>query len=133
MKQKANRIVWLDRLQFPCAIGFVPNKEAWEAELQRTDRWEDYPLGEFVSGHVSWQENSKTGEQYIYIFLREVDDPFQLFLTIVHEAVHVWQFAVEAMGEREPGIEIEAYTIENFTRQLVDAYCLTTGKDKLWR
>jgi hypothetical protein len=41
---------------------------------------------------------------------------------LVHEAVHVWQFHCENIGEREPSIEFEAYSIQAVSQFLMEAY-----------
>lgn len=43
-------------------------------------------------------------------------------LTLVHEAVHVYQFIKERMGEASPGDEFEAYSIEQVVANLYAAY-----------
>lgn len=60
------------------------------------------------------------------------DDPMEIMMTLVHESVHVWQYIRQVIGEDEPGIEMEAYGIENIARGLVSAYTSTQGKDKEW-
>lgn len=49
-------------------------------------------------------------------------DEHNITMTLLHEAVHVWQTMVEDINEREPSREFEAYMIEHITRQLVEAY-----------
>jgi hypothetical protein len=56
----------------------------------------------------------------------------EVISTIVHEAVHVWQFICRVIGEDDPGIETEAYSIQHITEMLIDAYCKTQGKGKVW-
>lgn len=46
----------------------------------------------------------------------------EAFLTIVHEAVHVWRYQKEAIGESAPAVEEEAYAIESITRNLWSEY-----------
>ena len=58
--------------------------------------------------------------------------PLDAFLSLVHEAVHVWQFICQHIGEQKPGIEMEAYGIEGITRGLIEAYFATQGKGKDW-
>jgi hypothetical protein len=36
------------------------------------------------------------------------------------------------IGESSPGVETEAYAIENISRALVEAYTSTQGKGKKW-
>jgi hypothetical protein len=46
----------------------------------------------------------------------------EAILTITHEAVHIFQRVCEFLGEESPGREVEAYAIENITRNLIDAF-----------
>ncbi len=41
---------------------------------------------------------------------------------IVHEAVHIWQFVCKELGERNPGPEFEAYSIQAISQNLISAY-----------
>lgn len=50
--------------------------------------------------------------------LPEVD----VFGLLVHEAVHVWQFHCEYIGEDKPGNETEAYAIQKLAVELMRAY-----------
>lgn len=49
-------------------------------------------------------------------------EPIVVVGLLVHEAVHVWQAARDNMGEKNPGIEIEAYSIQWIAQQLMWAY-----------
>jgi hypothetical protein len=46
----------------------------------------------------------------------------QVASILVHEAVHVWQDFAEFIGERNPSIEFEAYSIQNISEQLMSSY-----------
>lgn len=41
---------------------------------------------------------------------------------LIHEAVHVWQEYADAIGEKHPGIEQEAYAIQSISQELLQAY-----------
>jgi hypothetical protein len=51
-----------------------------------------------------------------------------VLFTILHESVHVWQAIMQYMGEDNPGIETEAYTIEHIAKQLMLEYQRLTGE-----
>ena len=57
----------------------------------------------------------------------QINDKKDTLLTIVHEAVHVWQKMMEYMGEDTPGIETEAYTIERICKDFILQYQKLTG------
>lgn len=46
----------------------------------------------------------------------------QVHALLTHEAVHVWQFIREQMGESNPSSEFEAYAIQSITQNLLLAY-----------
>lgn len=46
----------------------------------------------------------------------------EVFGLLVHEAVHVWQFHCEWIGEEKPGNETEAYAIQKIATELIKAY-----------
>ena len=56
------------------------------------------------------------------VCLVETDDPVENAVSLVHEAVHIWQGLCEYIGEENPSKEFEAYTIQNITQRLFDAY-----------
>ena len=41
---------------------------------------------------------------------------------LLHEAVHVWQRIRQRMGEREPSIEFEAYSIQRIAQDLFSMF-----------
>jgi hypothetical protein len=70
------------------------------------------------------------GQRIAVICLDEkpmADSPIDVVAMLVHEAVHVWQRHCEFIGESKPGIEIEAYGIENIVRGLLVEYCRQRG------
>lgn len=51
------------------------------------------------------------------------EDPIVVAGLLVHEAVHVWQTAREALTPTSaPGIELEAYAIQNISQELMRAF-----------
>jgi hypothetical protein len=55
----------------------------------------------------------------------------QVLALLTHEAVHIWQFYCESIGERYPGKEQEAYAVQTISQNLWDAYTDMTGRKKL--
>lgn len=50
----------------------------------------------------------------ILVGLGEMDNEELANSVIIHESVHVWQFTKQAINEKHPGIETEAYSIQYF-------------------
>ena len=130
----ADRVIWVDRGWQPVAIGFCPSKTAWEREARRLNFVDSYPEAANRGGHTSRMVNDKTGEAVIIVavFAGAERDAHEVIMTIVHEAVHVWQFICQHIGEDSPGIEMEAYGIEQISRLLIEAWAKTRGKGLDW-
>lgn len=47
---------------------------------------------------------------------------------LTHEAVHIWQEIKLQLGEKEPSYEFEAYSIQNISQNLMEAYKRLEGK-----
>lgn len=52
----------------------------------------------------------------------------EVFGLLVHEAVHVWQLWRDVVGEKEPGSEHEAYSIQGIAQRLMCRYEEATRK-----
>ena len=51
----------------------------------------------------------------------------QIAALLVHEAVHVWQDARDYYNERFPSSELEAYSIQAISQELMQEYARQTG------
>lgn len=49
---------------------------------------------------------------------------------LVHEAVHIWQFIKENIGEKEPSSEFEAYSVQWVSQELMWAWNHWRGRRK---
>lgn len=49
-------------------------------------------------------------------------DPLEVVLTLVHEAVHVFQRLCDSIGEHAPSREFEAYSIERIAQALAEEF-----------
>lgn len=129
-----DRVVWIDQGWQPVAIGFCATKKAWDREIKRLNGDQPWPGAADRGGYTLLGTNDKTGCSTIIVCIGNgaERDAMEVIMTLLHEAVHVWQFVREVMGEKSPGIEMEAYGIEGITRGLIEAYCRTRGKDRIW-
>lgn len=131
-----DKVVWIDQGWQPTAIGFVPSKQAWRAEMRRQQRpSEPWPFAKKTSaGNCQWMVNDKTGALIILICVNETiigNDPVHLIASLVHEASHALDWIFEHTGQ-EPCTETRAYSIENIVRGLLHAYSDTLGRGKNW-
>lgn len=49
-------------------------------------------------------------------------DQIQVYGLLLHEAVHVWQIVKRRMGESEPSVEFEAYSIQAIAQDLFEMF-----------
>lgn len=127
-------VEWIDQGWQPVAIGFVPSETAWERAVKRYRIDAEYPSDPGRAGHTQWLKNDETGHAMVLVLVNAIAerDAAEVITTLVHEAVHVWQFICQHIGEKAPGIEMEAYAIEAITSGLFKAYTKTQGKGKDW-
>lgn len=130
----SDKVVWLKQSWQPVAVGFVPSEKAWHKEMWRMRCSEEWPEKPSAAGHTKWLENHTTGHAVILVTLHKSSerDAMEVISTIIHESVHVWQFICQMIGEKSPGIETEAYMIQNIAEQLIEAYTSTQGKGRDW-
>lgn len=134
MAKAHDNLVWINRGWQPVGIAFCPSEAAWLRAQKRYRIQEGYPSIAGKGGHTLLCENDETRESIIIVTVANGSerDAMEVIMTIVHEAVHVWQFIRRVIGEDVPGIEMEAYAIEEISRSLIEAYCETQGKGKVW-
>lgn len=72
---------------------------------------------------TSWTEHSDGAPIYI-VSLAVKPDIFgtQIAAMLVHEAVHVFQYHCEYLGETSPSKEFEAYSIQTISQALMQKY-----------
>lgn len=117
-----NKIIWIDRGWLPVFCGFCPSERAWTAEMKRLGCADlPYPT---TDGRISAIE--KDGANPIYLVTiserssQRSDE--QIIGLLAHEAMHVWRYLCEAIGEDHPSPEFEAYTVQHLVQSLVAAY-----------
>ena len=55
------------------------------------------------------------------------EPPIDVAAHLVHEAVHVWQYARACLGPGDLGREMEAYAVQNIAAELMRAYVRATS------
>lgn len=123
---KIDRVIWCNRGWLPVFYGFCPNKAAWEKEMKRLGVTNaPYPT---TAGSVTHFDNKFRAECLIVTVAPHNRPALRVIGILAHEAAHVWQSICEAIGEREPSKEFEAYSIQAITQELIAAYEKTRGK-----
>jgi hypothetical protein len=49
-------------------------------------------------------------------------NPIEVAGILVHEAVHIWQEYCNMIGERNPGVEQEAYAVQSIAQELMSEF-----------
>lgn len=107
----------------PVPYALCTSQEAFRDELKRLGMEDDEWMckGADATTHTLTGDN---GGQAVIVCIPVVPetDMIDVYSTLCHEAVHVWQTIRKSLGERRPGIEQEAYSIESIARNLMIAY-----------
>ena len=127
-RRSRNKVIWCDRGWQFTYFGFCPSEKAWEREMKMLGlSGGDYALSSGTSGSTTKMTSAKGKNAVIVRISADMDrdyrkDPAGVVAVIVHEAVHVWQFILDHMGEAKPSPELEAYAVQAIFSQLFDAY-----------
>lgn len=122
MTTNRNRVVWCNRGLLPVYFGFCPNERAWRRELKRLGCAGEYPQSD---ARVSFFVKKNGSPHCAIVTVNETidkHDGLSVAALIAHEATHVWQRCCEVMGEENPSIEFEAYSIQHILGSLLIAY-----------
>lgn len=82
-----------------------------------------------IPGSVATAHSFENSSKFIGIVcldLSQAKDFIDVTLTIVHEAIHIWQKYLAYIGEDKPGKEVEAYCIQH----LVEIFLLEFERKK---
>jgi hypothetical protein len=109
---------------FPYTYCFCPNEQAWKrlARISKRELGEYPPLSH--AAMTSFFRDYKRDKPVAVVTVADRPPPETVGL-LVHEAMHVWRDMREAIGEKEPSSEFEAYTVHNIVDQLLSAYVRT--------
>lgn len=125
MKNKrANKAGWCTAPLVPCPVyyGLFASEELFKKKMKELK----------VSPHSEWLGAGDAGcvhplknpdnDMVLMVAIRPTETREKAFEVIAHEAVHVWQFIKEYLGEDEPSREFEAYSIESIYTALTAEY-----------
>ena len=129
MKRKG--AVWCNKRGFPLYFGYCPNAKTWNYEIKclGIDGPCVYPPYRAHSHFASMVvfDNVKKGDSrgkvcLVTLDTRRHNSLQEVYSSIVHESVHVWQTLRNYIGENDPSIEFEAYSIQNISDSLFAAF-----------
>ena len=128
-----NKTAWLSRTLIVCAYHYCLSLS--EKQMYAACKKSGLPVSEWP--HVWAKKNGATchfydEEKLCFVGIRDTADHTleQIYSLLAHEAVHIWQKHKEAMGEFEPGREIEAYSIQAITHELMTSFRAQGGQYK---
>lgn len=113
-------------------ISFIPTIPMLEVflisehkQLYKIERFKQMdlpPMGNAIA-KTCHMANPETGEEIIVIVYPNMltDEPVDVFSTLVHEAVHAWDYIRSVYGY-EHDLETNAYAIEHVFKGLFNAY-----------
>lgn len=116
---------WLDAGCFRGVffMAFVPNEKAWNKEMKKLKENEPYPT---AAGHTHFFPKTQWHGPCCLVTLRDelekTHTPLEISGVMVHECVHVFQFLKNVIGEDDPGMEMEAYTIQYIYTNMMNAF-----------
>lgn len=119
MKKRLKKVIWCNSGWCPLKFGFCPSAAAWEREMSKMGLTEPYPSNS--DARVTFFH--RPGENVAIVCMDKIHHKKVSVVGLVaHEAVHVWQEALAVMQEQDkPGSEIEAYSIQAITQELLAA------------
>jgi len=81
-------------------------------------------LGRETSDAATHVLETSDGDRCAVVTIRKQGDKTaeQVYALLVHEAVHIWQFVREGLGEDSPSSEFEAYSIQSISQSLMEEY-----------
>lgn len=120
-------IKWLDRtlIQSPVHIALCTDEKSFHKELKRLGLpREPYICGEYANATTSKYEHKPTGKLCAIVTIKPQKHWHRAGIDalLVHEAVHIWQWIKEILGEHDPSKEFEAYSIQAISQYLIEAY-----------
>ena len=125
-------VIWCDRGWQPVRFGFCPSRAAWKRALKNlgAPQRDPYPTSEACTYDLE-----SDGKTSVLVTLGpKVEERYsrsEIAGLLCHEAVHVWQTIRKVIGEDEPSIEFEAYSVQAIFVQLYQAWLDTRAPDEM--
>ncbi len=125
----SRKIIWINRsmVTSPYHIGLCRSEKSFKKELCRLK----------VPKHQrpEWLTSGKDGKCHFFDKIKDhslccivcISDKCkpsksQVVGLLVHEAMHIWDDIVDELNEKYPSSEFKAYSVQNITQRLLEAY-----------
>ena len=112
-------------------VALCVSPKAWDEEMRRLKIvGEPWPESD---GRTTTFQNSVSKGRVIIVSLNRFESrtPIEVAGLLIHESVHVWQEIREAMKERTPGAEHEAYTVAFIAQRFLEVFNRMVGARRL--
>lgn len=131
MKAKYGR---RDLIQLPFYFTLMLREKDYHKELKLlkipSNVWPDFvSRGANATAHHFEHNNGKI-VIIVCIDGWEKREPIEIVGLLIHEAVHIWQWFKEHIGEEHPSKEFEAYSIQMLSQELMDIFSKTQADIK---
>ena len=120
---------WCDRdlIRSPLYYAVVFTEKDFHRELRGLglprDKWPAFLASDHAGATAHYFESGAKKRCAIVCMHPQPDrDQVEVVGLLVHEAMHLWRWIREDIGEREPSSEFEAYSMQWITQQLCAAY-----------
>ena len=112
---------------FPMTLYFVDNEDEYKRVMKKSGGYEfagkDEKYNEFpVDGSAITIATDGENGLEIVVAIGEQETDERAISIIIHESVHVWQFTKNAIREKHPGIETEAYATQYYATWMIAQY-----------
>jgi hypothetical protein len=107
---------------------FIPNEATWTYEMRRIGG--DAPLQGYECGgdaktvlfRSRYFDNLSGDLALVVLPEADLQNPLGIAGVLIHEAVHIFQFALESVGEENVGDETMAYGIQRISMDLLEDF-----------
>lgn len=126
---------WLSRtiIESPLCIGLCINEAQFRHEMKRLkiprEDWPDW-IPEDSDAVVHLFEAQTDHKKCAIVCIGTHEDPNVTVGLLVHESVHIWQRICDALDEKNPSREFEAYAIQTISVRLIAAYSELSAKQE---
>lgn len=117
-------VYWCNNAWFPFHYAYCADQKGWSRLMKHLGVKQPPPYPEETTGRMSVIE-SEAGDVTVVVTInpkaRATFSVAGMNALVVHECVHVWQELLKHIGEEAPGAEIEAYSIQAITLEILTA------------
>lgn len=127
------KVAWLDRDVFTAPFDFAlfTNEADYLAGMAKTEvgrkRWPEFVPENSLACVHQFYDGLDRPLAIVCINESTRYSSIQIAATLVHEAVHLWQMAMELVGETKPSDEFMAYGIQKLSQTLMYEYAEQKG------